>query len=87
MIPVVEEALVLIDIDNLSDCKYRRLLQNQYKCIKKDREQIEKTASKLREILFADDEKLNGNDRRVKQRCCNLPLLESVIHKYKEDKS
>lgn len=87
MIPVVEEALVLIDIDNLSDCKYRRLLQNQYKCIKKDREQIEKTASKLREILFADDEKLNGNDRRVKQRCCNLPLLERVIHKYKEDKS
>ena len=40
MIPVVDSALLLIDIDAMEDSKYQRLLQNQYKCIKADREQI-----------------------------------------------
>ena len=51
MIPVVESALLLIDIDAMEDLKYQRLLQNQYKCIKADREQIQLTAKRL-EILF-----------------------------------
>ncbi|MFR2836111.1 MAG: hypothetical protein ACLTCI_04885 [[Clostridium] nexile] len=41
------------------------MLQNQYKCIKADREQIELTAKRLRDILFKEDEELNGNDRRI----------------------
>ncbi|MFR3385621.1 MAG: type III toxin-antitoxin system ToxN/AbiQ family toxin [Lachnospiraceae bacterium] len=31
MIPAVESALLLIDIDAMEDSKYQRLLQNQYK--------------------------------------------------------
>lgn len=56
---------VVLDIDSLEDSKYQRLLQNQYKCIKADREQIELTAKRLRDILFKEDEELNGNDRRI----------------------
>ena len=38
-----------IDIDAMEDSKYQRLLQNQYKCIKADREQIQLTAKRLRD--------------------------------------
>ena len=82
MIPVVESALVLIDIDALEDSKYQRLLQNQYKCIKADREQIQLTAKKLRDMLFKKEEELNGNDRKIKERCCDLPLLEEIAKHY-----
>ena len=35
MIPVPDEALILMDINNEPDLQYRRLLQNQYNDIKK----------------------------------------------------
>ena len=82
MIPVVESALLLIDIDAMEDSKYQRLLQNQYKCIKADREQIQLTAKRLRDTLFRKDEELNGNDKKIKERCCDLPLLEEVVKHY-----
>ena len=82
MIPVVESALLLIDIDAMEDSKYQRLLQNQYKCIKADREQIQLTAKRLRDTLFKKDEELNGNDKKIKERCCDLPLLEEVVKHY-----
>ena len=82
MIPVVESALLLIDIDAMEDSKYQRLLQNQYKSIKADREQIQLTAKRLRNTLFKKDEELNGNDKRIKERCCDLPLLEEVVKHY-----
>ena len=50
MIPVVDSALLLIDIDAMEDSKYQRLLQNQYKSIKADREQIQLTAKRLRKM-------------------------------------
>lgn len=36
MIPVPDEALILINIENEPDAQYRRLLQNQYRDIRKD---------------------------------------------------
>ena len=36
MIPVPDRALLLIDINNEPNEKYRRLLQNQYKAIESD---------------------------------------------------
>ena len=36
----------------MEDSKYQRLLQNQYKCIKADREQIQLTAKRLRDLHF-----------------------------------
>ena len=54
----------------------------KYKCIKADREQIQLTAKRLRDTLFKKDEELNGNDKRIKERCCDLPLLEEVVKHY-----
>ena len=82
MIPVVDEALIIIDIDGLKDARYRRLLQNQYRCICIDSEYIIKTALNLHELIFTDDSLLSRNDRRIKQRCCNLPILEPITSQY-----
>ena len=52
MIPVLDSALIEIDIANISDVKYRRLLQNQYNSIKADEKGILKTAENLRKLIF-----------------------------------
>ena len=44
MIPVLDDVLIEIDIANIQDMKYRRLLQNQYNFIKADEKGILKTA-------------------------------------------
>ena len=46
MIPVVDQALIEIDINDISDHKYRRLLQNQYLELNKDSSIIQKNAKK-----------------------------------------
>lgn len=84
MIPVTDSALILIDIEKISDDKYRRLLQNQYKAIRSDTVQIEKTANLLRELLFSDDSELADYEIRIKQRCCNIKLLEQIYTQYQE---
>ena len=40
MIPVLDDVLIEIDIANIQDMKYRRLLQNQYNFIKADEKGI-----------------------------------------------
>ena len=82
MIPVVDSAISLIDIDGIDDSRYKRLLQNQYKYIKADREQIVLTAKKLRDLLFKNESELTANDIKIKQRCCDLPILEDVAKRY-----
>ena len=83
MIPVPDEALLLIDIAGTPDLKYRRLLQNQYKAIMADSSAIERTARRLRELVLTEDEKLSERDLSVKARCCNLKILEVVCRGYK----
>ena len=82
MIPVIETELILIDINNISDIKYRRLLQNQYKYIKSDSKNITNKANKLHKIIFTEDPYLTPYDLAVKSRCCDLQKLENEIHKY-----
>lgn len=82
MIPVPDEALILIDIENEPDAQYRRLLQNQYRDIKKDADAILKTAMNLRTLILKKDSELTTFDRNIKSRCCNLALLESVYGQY-----
>lgn len=83
MIPVVDEALILIEIENIQDEKYKRLLQNQYNSIRSDKTQIEKTAGNLHTLVLTTDKQLSKHDLSVKQRCCDLSLLESVYRNYK----
>lgn len=82
MIPVPDEALILINIKKEPDLKYRRLLQNQYKSIVADLDMITKTASKLRQLVLTEDSELSEYDRKVKDRCCNLKVLESVYTEF-----
>lgn len=84
MIPVPDEALLLIDINNEADEKYKRLLQNQYQAIKADSAAITKTASKLRKLVLTEEEKLTEFDKRIKARCCDLKTLESVYNEFEK---
>lgn len=84
MIPVPDEALLLMDINNEADEKYKRLLQNQYQAIKADSAAIIKTASKLRRLVLTENEKLSEFDKRIKERCCDLKTLESVCSEFKK---
>ena len=71
-----------IDIDNESDQKYRRLLQNQYRAIRADSEEIIKTAARLRKLVMTGDENLTTFDKRIKERCCNLKIIEQVYTQF-----
>jgi protein AbiQ len=86
MIPVLDEVLQLIDIDHLEDEQYKRLLQNQYQYIRADQDQIRATASKLHTLLRSENTLLTSNDLKIKERCCNLELLEQHYHAYEEEK-
>ena len=70
MIPVLDSALIEIDIANIADAKYRRLLQNQYNSIKADEKGILKTAENLRKLIFDAETNLSAHDKVIKQRCC-----------------
>lgn len=82
MIPVPDHALILMDIASEPDEKYKRLLQNQYKAIQADYAAIVRTAQKLRNLILTEDIHLSEFDRRVKERCCNLKVLESIFRSY-----
>lgn len=83
MIPVVDSALILIDIANIQDIKYRRLLQNQYNFIRADKDNILRLAKNLRGLVTTPAENLSEHDKQVKLRCCNLELLEEKYKAYK----
>lgn len=83
MIPVLDEVLIEIDIANIQDVKYRRLLQNQYNFIKADEKGILKTAENLRNLILNDESNLSEHDKIIKQRCCNLNVLEEKFRNYK----
>lgn len=87
MIPVPSSELLLKDINNEPDQQYKRLLQNQYKAIKADWSAIQKTAENLRNLVLTPEENLGNYDKRVKARCCNLALLESVYVNYEKKSS
>lgn len=83
MIPVLDSALIEIDIANIADVKYRRLLQNQYNSIRADEKGILRTAEYLRKLIFEDENNISEHDKIVKQRCCNLVLLEEIYIEWK----
>ena len=82
MIPVPDRALLLIDINNEPNEKYRRLLQNQYKAIESDEAAIIRTAEKLRRLILESEESLSAYDKKIKSRCCDLETLEKIYKMY-----
>lgn len=84
MIPVVDEALIEIDINNMEDEKYKNLLLNQLNYVRADKTQIEKVASELHTLLLTADDELSKYELQVKQRCCNIKILEENFLNYKK---
>jgi len=82
MLPVNDDALLPIDIEHLEDEKYKRLLQNQYNYIRADQAQIMRSAKEVRRIAFAQDGELTNYDKIIKNRTCDLPLLEDACKRY-----
>ena len=82
MIPAPKDVVQKIDISSEPDPKYKRLLQNQYIAIRSDQQNIEKTARLLRQLILSEDKELTTHDRAIKQRCCDLRLLESISQQY-----
>jgi protein AbiQ len=83
MIPVLEDALIEIDINHLQDVQYKNLLLNQLSYVNSDRIQIEKTAKNLRNLICTETSSLSKYDVQVKERCCNLKVLEKEYKNFK----
>lgn len=58
-------------------------MQNQYNFIKADEKGILKTAESLRNLIMLDERALSEHDKIIKQRCCDLKVLEEKFWEYK----
>ena len=83
MIPVLDDALINFSFKEIKDKKYRNLLNKQYeKLLEIDEKHFQNLAG-LRKICFRDEGNLNNEQKKIRNRCCNLPLLESIYKEYK----
>lgn len=76
MIPVPDSEIIRIDIESISDEKYKNLLRDHAKFINSNHEKIRKKAKVLYSIV-----KNNANSN-LKKRCCNYELLEVKCREY-----
>ncbi|NLZ82904.1 MAG: type III toxin-antitoxin system ToxN/AbiQ family toxin [Clostridiales bacterium] len=82
MLPVIEEALIEFNIQDEPDYKYRNLLQNQYRAIVNDFENIKRVARDLYYLCQLPDDQLKPFEAAIKNRCCNFRLLETFSVTY-----
>lgn len=76
MIPVPDSCVKKVDINNLSDEKYKKLLKNQSREIKENATTICKKANKLYNLI-------TGNvETKIRERCCDFKKLERKMKKY-----
>ena len=78
MIPIDDDKLIKINIQNETDKFYRNLLQNQYNALITIENTICKKASGIYNLYVTKNE-LSSNDAKIKSRCCNFPLLEKKM--------
>ena len=81
MIPIKDNNVIKIDVDNEVDVKYKALLINQYMSLLDLTDVISKKSVRIYE-LYTTTEKLTPNDKKIKDRCCNFPLLEEKCIEY-----
>ena len=82
MIPVIDDALIIMDIDKEPDLRYKSLLQNQYRELSKIIDTIMMKSASIYNLFIIDDKDLSSSDIRVKERCCNFMLLEEKLLEY-----
>lgn len=82
MIPVNSENLIDLIVDEIKDEPYRNLLIKQIIFINKNETKIQNKAMRLRSIILSTDN--NINYRNIRNRSCNLSLLENIYQNYKQ---
>ncbi len=82
MIPVPDSQLIKVSIDEIKDEKYRYLLNRQLDVIRRNEAVIISHAVILRDLLISDEDDLSWIDIKVKNRCCNLKILESAYNNF-----
>ena len=86
MIPIDDNDLLEIHIQDETDVFYRNLLQNQYNALITIEDTIRRKAVGIYN-LYVTTVPLSPNDTRIKARCCNFPLLEQKMKEYVADRS
>lgn len=81
MIPVINSELTYINIRNVDE-KYSSLLRKQLVELNSMYTHIVKQSERLRNILLKDDAICNDYELRLKERCCNIILLESIYKNF-----
>lgn len=81
MIPVKRSVIKRVRFNDVSDIRYRRLLQKEYKEINLQRNKIESKARRLYKMMNKPVGEMNTYELSVKERCINFKRLE-VFAKY-----
>ncbi len=76
MMPIVDDAIIKIDVENHKDGE---LFKNQIKDINSNKKKIIKKAERLHKII-----KSNAPAEGLRKRCCNFELLEEKSKQWKK---
>ena len=77
MVPVSEKVIIIYNVDNEEDIKYKNLVLKQLRYINRRINKIKRKAFRIYDKFIND--KL---DRSTKNRCCNFKLLEEKCKMY-----
>lgn len=77
MLPVINGQEKMIDFNNITDIKYRSLLQKEARIISKKAVQIIKNAK-----IVYNHKTTKGNETSLAKRCCDFKTIELAANKY-----
>ena len=84
MIPVIAGVFSYVDFKTIKDQKYKCLLENEYKIIKKNQQIITKSANRLYKLKTKSYKKNDASLEKLLNRCNDFKLLEKEAIKYKK---
>ncbi len=79
MIPVIDSELSLLDVENIKDNKYKLLIQNQIRYIRKNKQLLEENHAR---VLY-NQKSNNYKDIKYLQNTVDFKLLEQKYQEYK----
>lgn len=82
MIPVPSSCIIRFNFNDETDLMYRMLLFNQYAELTALYPTIKQKSENIYKLFHTDNNALTPNDIRVKERCCDFTLLESMYKDY-----
>jgi hypothetical protein len=77
MFPVPDGEYTYVDIAEVKDLQYRKLLMTEYRILRKLQDRIKKNA-----VLLYKHKKEKGTSTALSKRCNDFQLLEEKYHQY-----